>query len=198
MKIILASNNAKKLKEMRDILSSFGLEVLSQSEAGLELEVEETGTTFEENATLKAQAAVDALKLPAISDDSGLEVSALSGAPGIYSARYGGDLCHSDEERYRYLLAQMEGVEDRSARFYTSIVCIFPNGDKVVSHGVCAGEILHAPRGEGGFGYDPIFLPEGATKSMAEHTAAEKNAISHRGKALMDFREKLTAYFKQG
>jgi len=127
MRFVLASNNQKKLKEMKTILSQFGIEVLSQKEAGLDFEVEETGTTFAENAMLKADAACKASGLPAVSDDSGLVVEALGGEPGVYSARYGGDKCTSDTERYELLLKNMEGKEQRGAKFVSSIACVFPN-----------------------------------------------------------------------
>lgn len=194
MRFILASNNQKKLTELRDILSRAGAEVISQREAGLELEAEETGVTFEENALIKARAACAALGEPAIADDSGLVVEALNGEPGVYSARYGGDACGSDEERTALLLKNMEGMEDRRAKFVSCVACAFPNGDVITAHGQCHGEITAAPRGDGGFGYDPIFqLPSG--KTMAELTAEEKNRVSHRGEALKNFENKLREYY---
>ncbi len=195
MTFILASNNQKKLGEMRKILGELGFSVLSQAEAGLSIEVEETGTTFEENSCLKAMGACDLLNMPCIADDSGLCVDALGGEPGVYSARYGGENCHSDKERYELLLKNLGDRTDRSARFVSCITCIFPNGERIVCRGECEGEILFAPRGEGGFGYDPVFQPSGSSKSMAELTAEEKNAISHRGKALHKFKEKLREYY---
>ncbi|MGI6028793.1 MAG: XTP/dITP diphosphatase [Candidatus Heteroscillospira sp.] len=194
MTFVLASNNKKKLAEMRKILGELGLAVLSQSEAGLSIEVEETGTTFEENSLLKAMGACDMLDMPCIADDSGLCVDALNGEPGVYSARYGGDSCHNDTERYELLLRNLEGVENRRARFVSCITCVFPNGERIVCRGECEGEILTSPRGEGGFGYDPVFLPLSSEKTMAELTSDEKNAISHRGKALEKFKEKLREY----
>ena len=195
MKYVLASNNNKKLCELREILADIGVEVLSQSEAGLDLEVEESGITFEENSLLKAKGACDALSLPAIADDSGLCVDILQGAPGVYSARYGGESCYDDVGRCEYLLKNLEDAENRSARFVSCITCVFPNGDVITSRGECEGEILITPRGEGGFGYDPIFLPQGSDKSMAELSAEEKNAISHRGRALQKFINKLREYY---
>lgn len=195
MIFILASNNSKKLAEMRGILSPLGIELLSQSEAGLSIEVEENGSTFEENSRLKALGACDLVNAPCIADDSGLCVDALGGAPGVYSARYGGESCRSDKDRYELLLRNMEGVTDRRAKFVCVITCVFPNGDSIVSRGECPGEILTAPRGEGGFGYDPVFRPEGETRSMAEMDAGEKNAISHRGRALEKFKAKLREYY---
>ena len=122
-------------------------------------------------------------------------MDALSGQPGVYSARYGGESCHSDKERYELLLKNLGDRDDRSARFVSCITCVFPNGDKIVCRGECEGEILRAPRGEGGFGYDPVFLPAGSDRSMAELSPEEKNAISHRGKALEKFKEKLREYY---
>lgn len=194
MRYVLASNNKGKLKEMKAILSAEGAEVLSQSEAGLSLEAEETGTTFEENALIKARAASEALGEAAIADDSGLVVDALNGEPGVYSARYGGDACQSDEDRVQLLLKNMEGIKNRTARFVSSIACVFPNGDTVTARGECEGTIDFAPKGNGGFGYDPVFLlPSG--KTMAEISAEEKNQISHRAAALKSFEMKLRNYY---
>lgn len=191
MKLILASNNANKLKEFRSLVADLDIELLSQKEAGCDFEVEETGTTFEENAYLKASAVTEATGIAAVADDSGLCVDALGGEPGIYSARYGLGHTASDEERYRYLLQKMEGVEDRSARFVCCICCTFPDGSVIRSRGECEGEILLAPKGQNGFGYDPVFHPLCLDKSMAELNPEEKNAISHRGKALRAFIEEL-------
>ena len=191
MKLILASNNANKLKEFRSLVADLDIELLSQKEAGCDFEVEETGTTFEENAYLKAFAVTEATGISAVADDSGLCVDALGGEPGIYSARYGLGHAASDEERYRYLLQKMEGVEDRSARFVCCICCTFPDGSVIRSRGECEGEILLAPKGQNGFGYDPVFHPLCLDKSMAELSPEEKNAISHRGKALREFIEEL-------
>ena len=189
MKLILASNNANKLKEFRSLVADLDIELLSQKEAGCDFEVEETGTTFEENAYLKASAVTEATGIAAVADDSGLCVDALGGEPGIYSAGLGH--AASDEERYRYLLQKMEGVEDRSARFVCCICCTFPDGSVIRSRGECEGEILLAPKGQNGFGYDPVFHPLCLDKSMAELNPEEKNAISHRGKALRAFIEEL-------
>ena len=192
---ILASNNKKKLVEMREILSKMGYVLCSQREAGCDFEVEENGTTFAENAYLKASAVTAFTGKPAIADDSGLVVDALDGSPGIYSARYGGDACASDVERYELLLRNMEGKANRSARFVSSIVCTFPNGDVIRAEGTCEGSIRTVPAGDGGFGYDPIFQPEGMEVSMAELTSEEKHAISHRGNAIREFQERLIEYY---
>ncbi|MFB0920072.1 MAG: RdgB/HAM1 family non-canonical purine NTP pyrophosphatase [Oscillospiraceae bacterium] len=189
---ILASNNSGKLREMKAILASFGAEVVSQSEAGLSIEAEETGTTFEENALIKARAACEALSEPAIADDSGLAVEALSGAPGVYSARYGG--CETDNERVSLLLKNMEGEKNRRAKFVSCIACLFPNGDVITARGECEGVITGFPRGGGGFGYDPVFEFPETGRTMAELSEKEKNAISHRGRALKIFEMKLREY----
>lgn len=193
MKVVLASKNAHKLQELQDILSAQGVEVILESAAGVDVEVEETGTTFEENSLLKARAVMEASGLPAIADDSGLMVDALNGAPGVYSARYGGpDL--DDVGRYRLLLENMRGVLDRKCRFVSAITLCMPSGDIVTARGECPGTLAYAPQGENGFGYDPIFFVPEKKKTFAQLTAEEKNAISHRGRALRLFQEKLAAY----
>ena len=195
MKFILASNNKGKLKEMQAIMSGLGYEVISQSEAGLDLDVEETGTTFEENAFLKADAACKASGLPAVSDDSGLVVEALGGEPGVYSARYAGE-DKTDHDRNMYLLKKMEGIENRKAKFVSAIVCVFPNGDKITAIGQCPGEIMHEERGENGFGYDPLFYMPEFGRTMAEISSEEKNKASHRARALQEFGKKLIEYLE--
>lgn len=197
MTFVLASNNKDKLNELRDILSGFGLDVISQREAGLELEADETGETFYDNALIKARAAAEYTGMPAIADDSGLMVDALGGGPGVRSKRYGGEGL-SDSDRNALLLKNLEGTEQRDARFVSCIVCFFPNGDIVSAQGECHGEILRSPRGSGGFGYDPVFLVKGGDKSMAELAPAEKNAVSHRGNALRAFEKKLKEYLSRG
>ena len=184
MKLVLASKNAHKLVEMRDILSQLGVEVVLESEVGVDVDVEETGATFEENAFLKARAVMEASGLPAIADDSGLCVDALNGAPGVYSARYGGPGL-DDVGRYRLLLENMRGQLDRRCRFVSAICCC------------CPGTLAYAPKGEDGFGYDPIFFVPALKKTFAELSPAEKNAISHRGNALTAFREKLEQYLNK-
>ena len=193
MKFVLASHNRKKLAEMQEILRELGVEVVLQSDVGLDLEPEENGVTFAENAAIKAMAVMQASGLPAIADDSGLCVDALNGAPGIYSARYGG--VDSDQARYRLLLENLRGAGARTAHFHTAIVCCFPNGDRLDAAGDCFGTIAYAPQGDNGFGYDPVFRPDGFDRSMAELTMEEKNAISHRGKALAQFRQKWEKYY---
>ena len=193
MKFVLASQNKKKLVEMNDILSAFGIEVVSAADAGIHLDVEETGTTFAENAALKAEAICKASGMPAIADDSGLCVDALNGAPGVYSARYGGEGL-DDVGRYQLLLQNMRGMMDRRCKFVSAVCCVFPNGDKITVEGECPGTLAYAPQGTDGFGYDPIFFVPGMKKTFAQLTAEEKNAISHRGRAMQQFKTELERY----
>ncbi len=195
MKLVLASKNEKKLKEMNEILSALGVEVCSQADAGVDVDVEETGATFEENSMLKAKAVMEASGLPAIADDSGLCVDALNGAPGVYSARYGGEGL-DDAGRYRLLLSSMPAGKPRTAKFVSVITCCFPNGDVLTARGECPGTIAFAPMGEGGFGYDPVFFLPKLKKTFAQLSAEEKNAVSHRGKALEAFQARLEEYLK--
>ena len=197
MTFIMASNNEGKLREMREMLSSLGCEVLSQREAGLNLDVEETGTTFEENAFLKAEAACKASGLPAIADDSGLCVEALGGAPGIYSSRYAGE-GKTDKDRNDYLLENMKNETDRRAKFVSAVVGVFPNGDRLSAYGECHGELLYEERGENGFGYDPLFYMAEYGMTTAEMAPELKNRISHRAKAIAEFGEMLKEYLRQG
>lgn len=193
MKFVLATQNPKKLKEMRAILEDLGVEIVLESDLGLKIEVEETGETFAENSLLKAKAVMEASGLPAIADDSGLCVDALNGAPGVYSARFGGEGL-DDAGRYRLLLELLRGQTDRRAHFHTTITCAFPNGDVLTADGEVQGTIAFAPMGEGGFGYDPVFFCPEKRKTFAQLAAEEKAAISHRGNALRAFREKLASY----
>ena len=197
MQMILASNNAHKMTEMRAILADLGVELLSQSEAGCDFEVDETGETFEENAYLKAAAVTKATGKPAIADDSGLEVDALGGEPGVHSARYTGNHEDSDEDRNNLVLKKLGDLpmEKRTGRFVSAICCTFPNGDVLRARGTMEGRILFAPRGTGGFGYDPLFLADGQERSNGELSPEEKNAISHRGNALRIFKEELRKYY---
>lgn len=193
MKLVLASQNEKKQSEMSEILAQLGVEVCLPSQVGVNIEVEETGTTFEENSLLKAQAVMEAAGLPAIADDSGLCVDALKGAPGVYSARYGGEGL-DDAGRCRLLLENLRGQRPRTARFVSVITCCFPDGAVLTARGECEGTIAFAPLGEGGFGYDPVFFVPQLKKTFAQLSAQEKNAISHRGKALEAFRVRLEEY----
>ena len=188
MRAVLASHNQKKIAELQTILGELGVEVISQREAGVDIEVEETGTTFEANARLKARAVMEATGLPAIADDSGLSVDALDGAPGVYSARYGGEGL-DDTGRWQLLLEHMQGVEDRTCRFVCVICCAFPDGGELRARGEGPGVLAQAPQGDGGFGYDPIFYLPQLGKTMAQLTPQEKNSLSHRGNALRDFQK---------
>lgn len=187
MKVILASQNQHKLVELSAILSQLGFEIALESEYGLHVDVDETGTTFEENSLLKAEAVMKASGLPVLADDSGLMVDALDGAPGVYSARYGHK--NSDAERIEYLLSNLKDVpaEQRTAKFVCVITCLWPDGRKIVARGECPGVITHEVHGENGFGYDPVFyLPE-LGMTYAELPSEQKNAISHRARALQEF-----------
>ena len=187
MKVILASKNPHKLTELSAILSQHGFEIALESEYGLDIDVDETGTTFEENSLLKAEAVMKASGLPVLADDSGLMVDALDGAPGVYSARYGHK--SSDGERTAFLLENMKDVPDekRTAKFVCVITCLWPDGRKIVARGECPGVITREVHGENGFGYDPVFyLPE-LGMTYAELLSEQKNAISHRARALQEF-----------
>lgn len=183
MTYVIATNNPHKLTEMRAILENQHRRAVSMAEAGAVVEPEENGQTFEENALIKARAACEASGMPALADDSGLEVDALNGAPGVYSARY---CAGSDADRTRLLLRNMDGVPDerRTARFVSCIACALPDGTSFVVRGTCAGRILHEFTGTGGFGYDPVFLVDGTGITFAQMGAEQKNQISHRAAAL--------------
>ena len=196
MRFVLATHNPGKLREMGEILKDFGIEVVSPRDLGITVDVEETGATFAENAMLKAKAICQAAGLPAIADDSGLCVDALNGAPGVYSARYGGEGL-DDRGRYMLLLSSLRGAPTRAAHFACAVACAFPNGDTLTAEGRCDGSIAYAPLGEGGFGYDPVFLLPGTGKTFGQLTQEEKSAVSHRGRALKDFAGKLEAYLKK-
>ena len=196
MKFVLATHNPGKLREMGGILKDLGVEVVSPAALGIPVDVEETGTTFLENALLKAKAICRAANLPAIADDSGLCVDALNGAPGVYSARYGGEGL-DDRGRCMLLLNSMRGATTRAAHFSCAVACVFPNGDTLTAEGRCDGSIAYAPLGDGGFGYDPVFLLPGTGKTFGQLSQEEKSAVSHRGKALKEFAGKLETYLKK-
>ena len=179
MKLVVASNNNGKIKELKQILSPFGYDVISQSEAGINIEVEETGNSFDENAALKAKAINKITGLATIADDSGLSVDFLDGAPGIYSARFAGENA-SDKDNNDKLLKMLSGIpkEKRNAKFICAIHFISEDGENISVQGQCSGQIGFSPVGEHGFGYDPIFIV--GEKSMAELSPEEKNKISHR------------------
>lgn len=190
MKIILASNNKNKIAELKQILSPLGYEIISQSEAGVNIEVEENGTTFEENSMIKAKAIYEISKMPVIADDSGLEVDYLGKAPGVYSHRYAGENA-TDKDRCKKILNELDGVSDekRTARFVCVISYIDSNGNASVMRGECEGFIGKEMKGDNGFGYDPIFMI--GDRSFAEISSEEKNTISHRANALKKLTEKL-------
>ena len=194
MTFILASNNKGKYLEFRQILEPLGISVVPQAVAGIDFEVNETGDTFEENAYLKASTIAQMTRFAAVADDSGLCVDALDGAPGVHSARFGGGKAWTDEQKYRYLLERLEGVADRGAKFVSCICCVLPDGRMITARGECPGRILTEPRGGAGFGYDPVFAPEGYEQSFGELGQEVKNTISHRARALAAFREELEKY----
>ena len=189
MKVIIASNNKGKIREYKQILEPLGFEVISQSEAGIELEAEETGTTFAENAAIKARAIFGMTRCAVLADDSGLAVDALNGEPGVYSARYGG--LDTSEERSALVLQKLNGIpkEQRGARFICCIHFILDDGREITVEGSCSGWIGFKPVGDNGFGYDPIFMQ--GNRSFAQIPAEEKNRLSHRADALNKLIEKL-------
>ena len=191
MKLIVASNNPHKIAELNAILSQLGMEVVSQREAGIHEDPEENGATFEENSYIKAKAVLDASGMAAVADDSGLMVEALDGAPGVYSARFGGETCKTDRDRLNYLLKRMEGQENRAAKFVSVITVLTPDGRKLVARGECSGVILTEPHGENGFCYDPVFFVPERGCTFAELPAEEKNRISHRARALTLLAERI-------
>lgn len=186
MKLVAATGNAHKLKEFREILQDFV--IISQKEAGFFGEVEETGTTFLENALLKARAVCEGTGLPALADDSGLCVEVLNGAPGVFSARYSGG---GDAENRKLLLKTLGNEKNRRAYFACAVALVFPDGKILTAEGRSYGNILFEERGEGGFGYDSLFLSEDLGVSFAEATEEQKNSVSHRGRALWKLKELL-------
>ena len=182
-KIILASNNKGKIREISEILSPLGFEVISMKDAGIDTDIEENGTTFRENAAIKARAIYSKTRMAVIADDSGLAVDFLNGAPGVYSHRYGGENA-TDDEKNQKLLQELSGVPDekRTAAFVCSICYIDDCGNEHFVQGECSGSIGYEPKGKNGFGYDPIFMY--GNRSFAEISANEKNKVSHRANAL--------------
>ena len=190
MKAVLASKNPHKLAEIQAILSGLGVEIVMESELGLDIDVDETGTTFEENSRLKAEAVMRAANMPAIADDSGLMVDALDGAPGVHSARYASD-GHDFAANNRLLLRNLEGVANRRARFRT-VISLLVGDEEHLFEGVVEGRIVERESGAEGFGYDPLFVPDGCDRTFAEMSPDEKNAVSHRGRAV----RKLVAFLR--
>ena len=193
MKMVLASKNPHKLVEIQKIVERFDIQLVLESELGVDIDVEETGTTFEENSLLKAKAVMEATGLPALADDSGIAVDALNGAPGVYSARYGFDDSLDDWGRLQLLLKNTENVPDgqRQAQFVCVIILMTPEGQMIQARGEVHGELLRAPAGTGGFGYDPIFYYPPLGKTLAEVAPEEKNQVSHRARALKVLYEKM-------
>ena len=193
MKVVLASKNRHKLVEISKITEQFDMELVLQSDLGVDIDVEENGTTFEENSFIKAEAVMKATGLPALADDSGIAVDALNGEPGIYSARYGFDDSLDDWGRLELLLKNTEHVPDgqRQAQFVCVITMVTPDGKTIQARGEIHGELLRAPVGENGFGYDPIFYYPPFGKTTAELSPEEKNQVSHRGNALRMFYDKM-------
>ena len=190
MKLIIASNNAHKIREIKQILGERFDPILSLGEAGISHETVEDGETFVENARKKAREIAQIAGCAALADDSGICVDALGGAPGVYSARYAGE--HGDDERNNdLLLANLHGIDDRRAHYTAAIVIAYPDGRTVESEGYLHGTIGTERIGTGGFGYDPLFFPTGSVRTLAEYTAEEKNAISHRAQGLRKILELL-------
>jgi XTP/dITP diphosphohydrolase len=196
-KIVVATRNAGKFSEIRAILRELSCEVLPVTDIVPDFFVEEDGKTYTDNAIKKAQAAAQLTGILAIADDSGLEVDALDGAPGVHSARFGGESL-PQAEKNRLLLSQLDGISARSARFRCVIAVATPNGDIRTTEGVCEGPIGYEPQGTQGFGYDPIFVLPEYKKTMAELDPALKNSISHRARALSGLRDVLTAMQQEG
>ncbi len=195
MKFIIATNNPDKLVELKRILNPLGIEAVTAKQEGVSLDdVEETGSTFMENSFIKADAACKKTGLPAIADDSGICVDALGGAPGIFSARFAGEEA-TDEDKNNLILEKLKDADNRSAHYTAAVTCVFPNGDKLQVEGKCFGEIAREPDGDGGFGYDPIFLYDG--KSFGNFTAEEKDKVSHRGNALRMLQKELKKYLEE-
>lgn len=181
MKIVVATANAGKVREIKEIFSNE--EIVSMKEMGIDIDIEENGTTFEENALIKARTVAKLCDCPVLSDDSGLCVDALDGAPGIYSARYAG-VDKTDEERCQKLLFEMKDKTNRTARFISAVALCYPDGRELTAEGRVEGEIGFEPVGKNGFGYDPIFISHELKKTFALATSEEKNSISHRKRAL--------------
>lgn len=189
--IIAASSNPHKIKEIQAIMTKYGMKVISRDDAGVPpFEIKEDGETFEENSYKKASAIMQATGKTTIADDSGLMVEYLGGAPGVYSARFAGEECNDQKNNEKLLtLLKNQVGDDRKAKFVSVITLIFPDGETLVARGECEGRIIGAPTGENGFGYDPLFVPAGYNRTFAQLTEEEKNAISHRAKALAKLEE---------
>ncbi len=195
MNIVIAGNNRHKIAEIKDIIGSYFENIYSLKELDIHIEVEETGSTFYDNALLKAKEICRLTGMTAIADDSGLEVEALGGAPGVYSARFAGEPS-DDKKNNAYLLEKLKTVTDRRAAFVSCIMIFFPNGEIISAEGRTEGEIGFEGKGEGGFGYDSLFYSYDLKKTFGEATSQEKNVVSHRSRALASVRQKLESYIK--
>ena len=189
MRIIAATKNAGKIKEIQSILSEYDIEEVSQKDADIDVDIDETGNSFEENALIKARAVAMLCDDAVLADDSGLCVDALDGRPGVYSARYGGDVSY--DEKMQMLLDELKDKSDRSASFICVMAIVFPDGTEITAKGECPGYIMDSPSGDGGFGFDPLFYSTELKKGFSECTEEEKNSVSHRGKALCALCEKI-------
>ena len=194
MTFVIATNNQKKLIEFRRVLDRLGIDTISLKEAGVDIEIEETGTTFEENSLIKARAVCQITGKPTVADDSGLEVDCLDGAPGVYSARYSGENA-TDQSNNEKLLKALQGFDpqQKSGRYVSAISCVFPDGTEFCTRGTCEGFVGDTPKGDGGFGYDPLFYVD-SQNTFAMLTPDQKDAISHRGKACALFVQKLKEF----
>lgn len=195
--IVVATQNPNKAREYRELFAPFQIEVKTLADFEMPIEINENGTSFEENALIKAQAVVHATNLPVVADDSGLAVDYLNGEPGIHSARYAGD--HDDEANNQKLLTKLAGVPmaQRQAHFHTTLVALKPTGQQLVANGDVPGIILTAPRGHNGFGYDPLFFLPELNRAMAELTDDEKNQVSHRGRAMRAMMTQFEEWWQQ-
>ena len=190
MRIIAATKNKGKIKELEAILGNLNITIVSSEEIGLDVDVEETGDTFEKNALIKARAIAMMCDEPVLADDSGLCVDALDGRPGVYSARYAGENA-TDAEKMQKVLDELGETKNRKAQFVSVVALIVPDGDEITAEGTVSGTITHEPIGDGGFGYDPIFYSDELKKTFAQATEEEKNKISHRARALENLYTKL-------
>lgn len=195
--IIVATNNAGKAVEYEELFLPLKIKIKTLKDFPELPEIEETGTTFEENALIKAHAVAKITNLPVVADDSGLMINALNGEPGVYSARYAGD--HDDQANIDKVLANLKDVApvDRGASFHTALVAVKPNGDQLLAHGDVEGVILDEQRGTNGFGYDSIFYVDQFNKTMAELTAEQKNQISHRGNAMRNLMTNFETWWRE-
>ncbi len=189
--LIIASNNQNKIREIKEILGNFFTNIYSLSDKNINVEIEETGSTFEENAIIKAKYIAELTGITALSDDSGLEVNALDGRPGVYSARYAGKNANTENNNAK-LLKELDGVTDRRANFTSVIAICYPNGEIITAKGATYGRILEKLEGNNGFGYDPLFFSNDLQKSFGIATSEEKNKVSHRGLALQKMKELLS------